>query len=464
MQEAMTIRGSAADISARLERLPLEGPVLRIVAILALGCFVENYFLQMTAYIAPSLISDGLYNRTASSLFDIHSVGFFIFSGFAGMGVGSVLFGSIADRFGRRSAFFWAMFLYAFASLVMAFQTTAEGLALWRFISSIGLGLELVVVNTMVSELVSSRYRGRAVAFYQFISLLGAPVVAFVSMRLTPVQTSLGGGWRLVTLVGVALIGLVLWFRRRLPESPRWLAAVGRYDDADRFMRAIESEVERTGVVLPEPVVILSQSATRRSAGDLFKPPYLQRTVMFMIQQLFMPIGFYGFSSWVPTLLIAQGVEVTQSLLYAAVIALATPATPLLMWFFADRVDRKWLITVGGVVCAILMLGFSMHVNPVVVVLFGVGVTCSKTIIITAIAGYMPECYPTTIRGAGHGMVYGVSRVTAALSGPIIAYVLATSGAQAVSALIAGSFFMVALVTFLLGPRVRGKTLEELNP
>jgi putative MFS transporter len=356
------------------------------------------------------------------------------------------------------------MFLYAFASLVMAFQMTATGLALWRFLSSIGLGLELVVVNTMVSELVSSRYRGRAVALYQFISLLGAPVVAFVAMELTSVHTRVGSGWRLVTLVGVALIGLVLWFRRRLPESPRWLAAMGRSADADRALVALESAVERSGVALQPPVPVNLHGTQRRTVGELFRPPYLRRTVMFIVQQLAMPIGFYGFSSWVPTLLIAQGIDVSKSLLYAFLIALATPATPLLMLMFADRFDRKWQITLGGAACAVLMLGFSMQVTPAVVVLFGVGLTVAKSVIITAIAGYMPECYPTAIRGAGHGIVYGVSRVTAALSGPIIAFVLASSGPRAVSALIAGSFLVVALVTLLLGPRVRGRTLEELNP
>ena len=97
----------------------------------------------MTAYIAPSLIADHVYNKTAASFFDAHAIGFFILSGFAGMAVGSVLFGFIADRFGRRSSFMWAMLWYAFASLMMAFQTQAVAVNLWRFIASMGLGLEL---------------------------------------------------------------------------------------------------------------------------------------------------------------------------------------------------------------------------------------------------------------------------------------------------------------------------------
>ena len=135
------------------------------------------------------------------------------------------------------------------------------------------------------------------------------------------------------------------------------------------------------------------------------------------------------------------------------------------MWFFADRIDRKWQIAMGGALSAVLMAGFALQTIPLLVILFGLGVTFSKSVITTAIANYMPECYPTSIRGAGHGLVYGVSRVMAALSGPMIQLVLSTSGPFAVSVLICGSFLAVALVTLLLGPRVLGRTLEpKINP
>ena len=156
---------------------------------------------------------------------------------------------------------------------------------------------------------------------------------------------------------------------------------------------------------------------------------------MFIVQQLFMPVAFYGFAAWVPTLLIAKGIAVTQSLFYAFLIALAQPLCPLVMLLFADRFDRKWQIAFGGVASALLILGFALQTDPVLVVLFGIAVTFSKTIITTAIACYMPECYPTRIRGRGHGLVYGVSRVMAALSGPVIAFALAAYGILGVSML-----------------------------
>ncbi|MES2262620.1 MAG: MFS transporter [Pseudomonadota bacterium] len=467
---AQAAPGSLPDVIARLERLPLGWPVGKLILVLSLGCFFENYFLQMTAYIAPGMIQSGVYAAKANGFFDVHSIGFFILSGFAGMLVGSSLFGFFADRFGRRPMFVWSMLWYSATTAMMALQDGAVGMNFWRFLSSIGLGLELVVVNTYVTELVASRIRGRAVAIYQVIALSAVPLSAFVSFQLTPLTPWGIAGWRWVMWLGVLCVVLIWWFRRRLPESPRWLASMGREAEADAVVAQIERDViAHTGKALAPAVPVplaapLAASAEAGTFGELFRAPYRRRTVMFVIQQLAMPVAFYGFAAWVPTLLIAKGIAVTQSMFYAFLIALAQPLSPFVMLLFADRFDRKWQIAFGGTASALLILGFALQTNPLLVVLFGIAVTFSKTIITTAVACYMPECYPTRIRGRGHGLVYGVSRVMAAMSGPIIAFALSGYGIAGVSALIGGCFLVVAGVTMLLGPRVRGRTLEQINP
>lgn len=462
--------GSLDDVVARLERLTFTWPIGKLILVLSLGCFFENYFLQMTAYIAPGMIKSGVYAPKAAGFFDVHSIGFFILSGFAGMLVGSSLFGFFADRFGRRPMFVWSMLWYSAATALMALQDGAIGMNFWRFVSSIGLGLELVVVNTYVTELVASRIRGRAVAMYQVIALSAVPLSAFVAYALMPIAPWGVAGWRWVMWLGVGCVLLIWWFRRRLPESPRWLATMGRVAEADAVVAQIERDVVAHTKVALAPAVPAPRDAAgivEEDAGsfaELFRVPYRRRTVMFMIQQTFMPVAFYGFAAWIPTLLIAKGIAVTQSLFYAFLIALAQPLCPLVMLLFADRFDRKWQIAFGGIASVVLILGFALQTNPILVVLFGIAVTFSKTIITTAVACYMPECYPTRIRGRGHGLVYGVSRVMAAMSGPIIAFALAGYGIIGVSVLIAICFFVVAGVTMALGPRVHGRMLEQINP
>lgn len=472
--DAAPQRGSLDDVVARLERLPLASAVRRLVIVLALGCFFENYFLLMTAYVAPGMVKSGIFVAKASSFFDLHSVGFFILSGFTGMMVGSSIFGFFADRFGRRPIFVWAMLWYSVTTAIMALQSEAIACDLWRFVSSIGLGLELVVVNSYVTELASSRVRGRAVALYQFTALLSVPLVAFASMILTPLSLFGVDGWRWVMFAGSAGVIIVWWLRRRLPESPRWLATMGRAAEADAVLCDIERTMERElGQPLPTPVAVSRSTAKAPAAAvtaavgsfaELFRVPYRRRTLMFIIQQLFMPIAFYGFQAWVPTLLIAKGVAVTESLFYAFLIAFATPASPLVMSLFADRFDRKAQIAFGAVASALFIAAFTLLSSPALVVTFGLLVTFCKSIITTAIANYMPECYPTRIRGRGHGLVYGVSRVMAAFSGLLIAYALGFGGIEAVGLVIFVSFTVVALITLALGPSVKGRTLEEISP
>jgi putative MFS transporter len=463
-------QGSLADVVGRLERLPFGWPVGKLILVLALGCFFENYFLQMTAYIAPGMVRSGVYAARSSGFLDPHSIGFFILSGFAGMMVGSSLFGFFADRFGRRPLFVWAMAWYSATTAIMALQDQAIPMNAWRFLSSIGLGLELVVVNTYVTELVASRVRGRAVAIYQVVSLSAVPLAAFVSFKLTPLAPWGVEGWRWVMWLGVSCVILIWWFRRRLPESPRWLATMGRAAQADAVLARIERAVEaHGGRPLPPALAVAIAAAPEAkpqagSFGELLRAPYRRRTLMFIVQQVFMPVGYYGFAAWVPTLLIAKGVLVTQSLFYAFLIALAQPLSPLVMLLFADRFDRKWQIAAGGFASAVLIAGFALQTNPLLVVLFGIAVTFSKTVITTAVACYMPECYPTRIRGRGHGLVYGVSRVMAALSGPIIAFALAVHGVAGVATLIGACFLVVGGITLVLGPRVHGRMLEQINP
>lgn len=461
-------RGSPADITARLERLPLAGPVMRQVAVLALGCFFENYFLQMTAYVAPGMVASGVYAKKAAGFWDTHSVGFFIMAGFAGMMVGSSLFGFVADRFGRRPIFAWAMVWYSLTTAMMGACSDGALMSGLRFLSSIGLGLELIVVNTYVSELVSSRVRGRAVAYYQIIALSAVPLSAFAAWWLTPISPLGLAGWRWVMWLGSVAITLVWWFRRRLGESPRWLAARGRWQEADAATTRIEAAVVASGRELEVPLLVEERAIAHCQPDDgyraLFRAPYARRTVMFLIQQTFMPVAFYGFASWVPTLLIAKGIAVTESLFYAFLIAFAQPISPMVQSLFADRIDRKWQIALGGIGSALLIWGFAVQTIPALVVVFGIGVTFCKTMITTAIAGYMPECYPTVLRGRGHGLVYGISRLMAALSGLLVAWILARQGVAGVAALIGVSFTVVALITLVLGPKVRGRTLEEINP
>ena len=214
-------------VAARLDRLPPSRHTRRLITLLSLGGWFEFYDLFFTAYVALGLFKAGLFKPTTQGLFDLQGFASFVAALFAGLFVGTLAFSWLSDRFGRRSIFTFALLWYSIGAFIMAFQITPETIDLWRFIASVGLGVELVNVDTYVSELVPKEQRGPAFAYNQFIMFTAVPVVALLAWWLVPQQIFGLDGWRWVVLIGSIGAFVIWWIRRRLPESPRWLEAHG---------------------------------------------------------------------------------------------------------------------------------------------------------------------------------------------------------------------------------------------
>ncbi len=172
-------QSTAAGITARLDRLPSSRHVWKIIILLSLGGCFEFYDLFFTAYVAPGLTAGGMFSTT--NVFGFAGFATFVAALFAGLFVGTLIFGFVADKFGRRTIFTFSLLWYTVGTVIMAFQYTALSIDLWRFIAGIGIGVELVTIDTYVSELTPKHLRGRAFAFNQFITFLVVPVVAFLS-------------------------------------------------------------------------------------------------------------------------------------------------------------------------------------------------------------------------------------------------------------------------------------------
>src|SRR3984893_18671198 len=242
--EASEISGaSAAMVSARLDRLPPTAYVWKLIILLSLGAFFEVYDIALTASLSPGLIRAGIFHAGVKGLFGLTDQATFAASTFFGLFVGTVAFASIADRFGRRAIFTVSLLWDAAATVVMALQNNAVMIDLWRFIGSVGIGVELVTIDSYIAELVPKQIRGRAFAVNHTVQLTAVPIVALLSWQLLPLKPLGMDGWRWVAL-GPALGAIfVWWIRRTVPESPRWLAAKGRIPDAEQVTSMIEERV-----------------------------------------------------------------------------------------------------------------------------------------------------------------------------------------------------------------------------
>ena len=453
--------GGPDEISRRLENLPASSYVWRLVILLSLGGCFEIYDLFFTGYIAPGLIRSGLLTTTTQAFFGFSGIGAFVAATFAGLFVGTFFLGFLADRFGRRAIFTWALLGYSAASVAMACQTTSGGLLLWRFIAGVGIGVEIITIDAYITELVPSWMRGRAFAVNQAVMFIAVPVVAALAWWLVPLSPYGVDGWRWVVLIGAAG-SMVIWILRLfVPESPLWLARHGRTEEAFKILKILEASAgpantrpERKAEMLP------ARTAAKATFADLFKPPYLSLVVLFMVFNFCQAFGFYGFANWVPTLLVEKGITVTKSLQYSFIVAFAYPIAPLLAASFADRLERKWIIC--GACVAIIAFGtaFSQLTAPALLILSGVLLTAANMTMSYAYHAYQTELFPTSIRARASGLVYSMSRVSAMFSGFIVAYMLRVAGVNGVFGLITSAMILVIIAIATFGPNVRGKPLD----
>ena len=467
---------AAAQIAARLDRLPSSRTIWTIIVLISLGGVFEFYDLFLTAYVAPGMIHSDMFTPRSLGFFSslevvrVSGFGTFVFCTFAGLWVGVVAFAHTADRFGRKAVFTWSLMWYVAATAVMAFQGTGQWINVWRFIAGVGFGVQLVTVDTYIVELTPAALRGRAFCVNQCICFGIVPVVALLSWLLLTSAPLGWDGWRWVVLIGSVGAVAVWALRAGIPESPRWLAERGRVDEAERIVEALERRVAaEPGVAAYRPGVLGAAARARiepeRRArlADIFAPRYRGRTLMLSIFNAAQVIGFYGFNSWLPTLLTARGINLTHGLEYAFIIAIAQPVGPLLGTLFADRIERKTQILAGLACMGAAMAAFAIATSPAVLISLGIVFTLAANVMSYAYHGYQAELFPTRIRSRAVGFAYSWSRLAAAFAGLIIGFLLADGGVPAVAAFIGTAMVVGIAVIGVFGPSTRGVALEQLN-
>ncbi len=478
-----TAAPSAGEISARIDRLPATRTIWIAILLLSFGMFFELYDLLFSGYIAPSLVKSGLFTQTpglfdqfqivvwrvldlpppAPDQFGTTGVAGFIAALFTGLFIGTILCGFLADKFGRRTIFTFSLLWYTAANVMVALQHDAFGLDVWRLISGIGLGLEMVTIGAYLSEMAPKGMRGKAFACSQAIGFCCVPVISFLAYILVPAAPLGLEGWRWVVLIGALAAVLIGFLRFGLPESPRWLARQGRIEEADRVLRGIEAKVAAEygrPLPAPEPAEPVAEAGGFR---DLWVPPVRGRVILMSVFNVFQTVGFYGFSNWVPSLLVKQGITISTSLGYTTVIALAAPVGPLLGFFMGDRIERKFVIVAAAGAVLVCGLIFGVTRDPALIIAMGVGLTLSNNIMSYSFHAYQQELFPTGIRARAAGFVYSWSRLSVIFSSFVIAFLLGRFGSQGVFVFIAGAMIVVMATIGFFGPRTSNISLERIS-
>jgi MFS transporter, putative metabolite:H+ symporter len=444
----------SGSVARRIEHIPVGRFHRRFITLVSLGGWFDFYDIYMMAYIGAALQQSGFL--TLSQFTTV------IAAGFLGMFTGTIVFGMGSDRMGRRSAFVTMLLIYSAFTLAGAFAPSAGWLVALRFFAGIGIGAELVVIDTYVSEMVPSSARGRYVAITQTVGFSAVPIVAILVRLLVPTHF-LMEGWRWVMVIGSLGSALAWYFRRSLPESPRWLESRGRHQEAERIVAELESaSARRDREEKGSRVDDVAISPEKASFAELWRPPYRRRTIMLVIFHALQTIGYYGFANWAPTFLLRRGVSLLHSLNYTLMIALVSPLGPALAVWTSDKLERKWTIVATALAIAAFGLGFAFWSLPALIVASGAMVTLCSNWFSALLHAYQSELFPTRLRATGVGFTYSWSRLSAVFSSMLIGAVL-VHGVPAVFALLAAAMCGVAFVIGVFGPRTNRIALEQLS-
>lgn len=442
-------------VAARLERLPYSRWHITVTIVLGVAIFFDSFDSLALAYVLPVLVP--AWQIPPEKIGALISIANF------GQAIGAFLFGWIAERIGRVTAARITIALFAIMSLACAFANNYQQLFWFRFVEGIGLGGEIPVASTYISEILRAEGRGSRFLSYQMIFPIGLLGAGLAGAAVVP---QLGWQWMFIMGAVPALVALVL--RRFCPESPRWLASKGRLDEADKVLTNIERIVSRGGArsLPPMPDISVQPLAQETRWQELFQGRYLSRTLFVWVLWMSSYIISYGLQGWIPTLYReVYHLTLQQSLNYAIATPTGSVLGSLICALMIDRTGRRyWFMGAFLLVAAGLVELWAVGAGSAFGMLLGYGF-CSIWLgsINMSIFLYTAEIYPTRMRALGVSWASFWLRVGATVGPLIVGFVLPRYGISGVF-LVFSIFALTgcAAATFMI--ETRRRVLEEVSP
>ena len=442
---------TTVNAGARLDRLPVSPFHYRIFWLVGAGMFFDGYDL----YVASSVLAATIQTKFSTLPQNLQ----FISLTFVGMTLGALITGFLGDRYGRRFTYQVNLLIFGLASLAAAFAQDMGQLIACRFVQGLGLGAEIVVGYSTLTEFVPPRTRGRWLAFMAFLVVAGFPVTAILGYLIIPTF-----GWR--PMFVVAGIGaLIVWYlRKNLPESPRWLESKGRTAEAEALMQSIEKEVA-AGATLPAPSA--PSAAPQVSAMAMLKPPILQRMIVGSWVLITINTLIFGFVIFLPQFFLRQGLTISQSLGYTVVLAVASLVGCAVGAWTADAIGRRWSIIGASIVTIVagwIYASFSAASDPAIVLSVGFVLIVAiyvQTALLFAV--YTPELFPTEIRLRANGICNTLGRLATVVSPFIVGALMTSYKLPGVISLMIGLLVVQIIAVWVWGIEPARRSLESVE-
>jgi putative MFS transporter len=458
--EARSSTFTSAELAARLDRLPVSRFHYRLLAAGGLGYTFDAMDGAIVAFIMPPVTKQwGLSSWETGVLGSSLLIGFLFGAFFAGV---------LGDRIGRKKVMVTALGVYCVASVVAAFAPSFWVLFAARVIAGVGTGAESAIIAPYLAEFVPTRVRGRYIGslagFFAF-GFVFASLLGYFIVRSGP------DGWRWVQLITAVPIVMVLWWRRSLPESPRYLHVRGRTAEAEQVVREVEDSVRAsTGKPLPpvdsvpaEPELPVAHGSILANLKALFHGGLRRTTFATWIYWFVAIFTYYGFFTWIPSLLVNRGFDISKSFAFSILIYLAQIPGYYSAAFISERLERKWTIVLylsGGAVAA---WGLANADSTVQIVVWGMVLSFFMNGNAALEYTYTSEIYPTAIRTTGLGVASAIGRVGGVIAPLLIGFSYSSVGFGGVFGMLLVLLVLGAVVVAVFGQRTTGRSLERIG-
>ena len=450
----MTSAPREDDVATRLDRLPFTPKLGRVLTGSGLGWALDAMDVGLISFIIAALGAQWQLGKEELGL--ISSVGF------VGMAVGASLGGLLADKFGRRQVFALTLLVYGVATGASALVGGLALLLVLRFIVGLGLGSELPVASTYVSEFAPARIRGRVVVLLEAFWAVGWLAAAVIGVLVVP---SSPDGWRWAFALGAIPAVYALIVRWGLPESARWLESRGRHSEADLIVRQFEESARGRTAPAPTVAAAAAEQAVpkeniRGRLRALFAPEFRGRTLSLWLVWFCVNFSYYGAFIWIPSLLVAQGYTLVKSFEFTLIITLAQlPGYAVAAWLIEVWGRRITLsvFLIGSAVAAVL---YGTAGDPTGIIIAGMLLSFFNLGAWGALYAVSPETYPTSLRATGSGWAAGVGRIASIVAPLVVPWVLGWGSVPILFVVFAVFFAIAAIATWGLSD-LRGRALDN---
>jgi putative MFS transporter len=437
------------DIVARLERIPVSSFHYKLLIVTGLGWMFDAMDTGIIAFVLPALAKTWHLDQA--------QMGYIGSMGLVGMALGAVLAGSVADKIGRKKMFAATLVIYSIATGLCGVAWSYESLLLFRFLVGFGLGGQLPVAVTLVTEYSPPGQRGRFIVLLESFWGLGWLAAALIAYLLIP-----HFGWQIGFFIGALPALYVFYIWRKIPESVRYLISKGKTSEAHNIV----CNIEKNAGIEPATEIIAPPAGKIERTGfsDIWTPKFFKRTLMLWLIWFGIVYSYYGIFTWLPSLMIGQGYTVLKSFEFVLIMTIAQLPGYFAAAYLVDRIGRKATLASFLAACAVCAYFFGMAGSPAAALIWGCLMSFFNLGAWGVIYTYTPELYPTKIRALGSGWAAAIGRIGGILAPTVVGYMIKGEGGfTRVFGMFTAVLLAVSVIIWIMGEETKGKSLDEIN-